>query len=248
MRISWTSPLIAKHRPSSSWITQSVDAIDSFPKHSVLNQRVCEWSSQVFCEQKHCLRFSPPRLIRLPQVLRTTDWYWHITIYLMAVCSSKTLTLWFVPAAKKCVGHEFPFTALGASPSTLSLDLLMLYSPLWSHTDHSSHKETHFRANRNQTELITSGCASLCIPLSRSNRAEGHLERHGATWMITLRRIGKLAIFLSFFFFIFFFFFWPGHPCGMQDLPQPRVKPVPLNWEHRVLTTGLPGKSLSWFF
>ena len=134
-------------------------------------------------------------------MLRTTDWYWHITIYLMAVCSSRTLTSWFVPAAKKCVGHEFPFTALGASPSTLSLDLLMLYSPLWSSTDHSSDKETHFRANRNQTELITSGCASLCIPSSRSNRAEGHVERHGATWLTTLR-IGKLAI----FFFLFFFF------------------------------------------
>ena len=156
----------------------------------------------------------------------------------MAVCSSRTLTSWFVPAAKKCVGHEFPFTALGASPSTLSLDLLMLYSPLWSSTDHSSDKETLFRANRNQTELITLGCASLCIPSSRSNRAEGHMERHGATWLTTLRN-GKLAIFFS---------FGPCHPCGMQDHPQPRVKPVPLNWEHRVLTTGLPGKSESWHF
>ena len=112
------------------------------------------------------------------------------------------------------------------------------FSPLWSSTDHSSDKETLFRANRNQTELITLGCASLCIPSSRSNRAEGHMERHGATWLTTLRN-GKLAIFFS---------FGPCHPCGMQDHPQPRVKPVPLNWEHRVLTTGLPGKSESWHF
>ena len=66
-------------------------------------------------------------------MLRTTDWDWHITIYLMAVCLSRTLTSWLVPAAKKCVGHEFPFTAHSASSSILSLDLLMLYSPLWSH-------------------------------------------------------------------------------------------------------------------
>ena len=34
-------------------------------------------------------------------------------------------------------------------------------------------------------------------------------------------------------------------PCGMWDLSsQPRIEPVPLQWECRVLTTGPSGKSL----
>ena len=33
--------------------------------------------------------------------------------------------------------------------------------------------------------------------------------------------------------------------CSMWDLvPQPGIEPVPLHWEHGVLTTGPPGKSL----
>ena len=44
-------------------------------------------------------------------------------------------------------------------------------------------------------------------------------------------------------FFFFFNIFWL-HPtaCGIS-VPQPGLKPVPLHWQLRVLTTGLPGKS-----
>ena len=52
---------------------------------------------------------------------------------------------------------------------------------------------------------------------------------------------------------IFFFFFKDlsiylavlGLSCGMWDIvPQQGIKPGPLHWEHRVLATGLSGKSL----
>ena len=40
-----------------------------------------------------------------------------------------------------------------------------------------------------------------------------------------------------------FFFFWLCHTaCGIL-VPQPGIKPPPLNWKHGVLTTGPPGKS-----
>ena len=39
-------------------------------------------------------------------------------------------------------------------------------------------------------------------------------------------------------------FFWPHcMPCGIL-VPQPGIIPAPVHWKHRVLTTGMPGKSL----
>ena len=44
-----------------------------------------------------------------------------------------------------------------------------------------------------------------------------------------------------------FFFFWP-HPAACRILvPRPGTEPVPLQWKHGVLTTGLPGNSLKLF-
>ena len=43
-------------------------------------------------------------------------------------------------------------------------------------------------------------------------------------------------------------FFWPYcMACGIS-VPQPGIKPCPLQWKHRVLTTGPPGKSQGLLF
>ena len=39
-------------------------------------------------------------------------------------------------------------------------------------------------------------------------------------------------------------FFLPLHVACSTAVPRPRIEPVPLRWQCRVLTTGLPGKSL----
>ena len=45
-------------------------------------------------------------------------------------------------------------------------------------------------------------------------------------------------------FFFFFFFFWSHHPaCGIL-VPWPGIEPGLWQWNHWVLTTGLPRKSL----
>ena len=45
-----------------------------------------------------------------------------------------------------------------------------------------------------------------------------------------------------------FNYFWPHLPvCGIL-VPQPGIKPCPLHWKNRVLTTGLPWKSLDNIF
>ena len=41
-----------------------------------------------------------------------------------------------------------------------------------------------------------------------------------------------------------FFFFWPCHVACRILVPRPRIKPGPRQWEHWLLTTGLPGNSL----
>ena len=42
---------------------------------------------------------------------------------------------------------------------------------------------------------------------------------------------------------LYSFFFWPYHmACGIL-IPQSGIEPRPLQWEHRVLTTGPAGKS-----
>ena len=47
----------------------------------------------------------------------------------------------------------------------------------------------------------------------------------------------------------FFFFFWLYHMACRILVPQPGTKNLPpLYWKFRVLTTGLPGKSLERFF
>ena len=43
-------------------------------------------------------------------------------------------------------------------------------------------------------------------------------------------------------------FIWPCHvACGII-VPQQGLNPYPLQWKHRVLTTGQPGKSLNLYF
>ena len=49
-------------------------------------------------------------------------------------------------------------------------------------------------------------------------------------------------LFLTFWFAYFFIFFGHAIPCEIL-LPQPGIKPVNLQWKHRVLTTGLPENS-----
>ena len=45
------------------------------------------------------------------------------------------------------------------------------------------------------------------------------------------------------------FFFCPCHVACKMLVSPPRIEPVsPLYWEHRVWTTGLPGKSQEFFF
>ena len=50
---------------------------------------------------------------------------------------------------------------------------------------------------------------------------------------------------LPFYFLMFNFFL--AMPCCMRDLSSPARDPHPLQWKRRVLTTGVPGKSLSLF-
>ena len=45
-------------------------------------------------------------------------------------------------------------------------------------------------------------------------------------------------------FWVFFGFFWPYCMACRISVPQPGINPCLLKWKHRVLTTGLPGKSL----
>ena len=49
-------------------------------------------------------------------------------------------------------------------------------------------------------------------------------------------------------FFFFFFRFWPYMRACRILIPWPGLKPTPLQWKSRVLTTGLPGKSQEFFF
>ena len=53
----------------------------------------------------------------------------------------------------------------------------------------------------------------------------------------------------TFYLFKFFFlFFRPRRAaCGIL-VPQPGIKPMPLQWKRVVLTTGPPGKSLHFIF
>ena len=157
----------------------------------------------------------------------------------MAVCSSRTLTSWFVPAAKKCVGHEFPFTAHGASSSILSLDLLMLYSPLWSHKIILLIKKLTLE----QTEIRQSSSLwDVLLYVFHSPEATEQKDMRKGMVLSGWQHLEGLESWL-----FFFFFFWPCHLCGMQELPQPRVKPVLLNGS-KVLIIGLPGKSESCCF
>lgn len=51
-------------------------------------------------------------------------------------------------------------------------------------------------------------------------------------------------LFLFTYYPLLFFFFWPlRDACGILVL-QPESKPMPQHWEHGVLSTGLPEKSL----
>ena len=58
------------------------------------------------------------------------------------------------------------------------------------------------------------------------------------------KREGNWGIQVKEFFFFFFFLIF-GLPCGMQDLSSPTRDQThaPLQWKHRVLTIGPPGKS-----
>ena len=48
---------------------------------------------------------------------------------------------------------------------------------------------------------------------------------------------------MSMYYLFFFLFSWLSHmACGML-VSQQELNPCPLHWKHRVLTTGLPGKS-----
>ena len=62
----------------------------------------------------------------------------------------------------------------------------------------------------------------------------------------------KLPWYLTFFhkFFIncFSFAFWPCATACQIFVPQSGIKPLPLHWKHRMLTTGSPGKSLVMIF
>ena len=40
-----------------------------------------------------------------------------------------------------------------------------------------------------------------------------------------------------------FFFFLPCCRAGRISVPGPGIEPMPLQWRHRILTTGLPGKA-----
>ena len=44
------------------------------------------------------------------------------------------------------------------------------------------------------------------------------------------------------------FVFWPRHVARGILVPRPGIKPVPLRWKCRVLTTGPPGKSCDYGF
>lgn len=77
------------------------------------------------------------------------DQSWYITIYLVSDCSYRTLSSWFVPTEKNTQGMNSPSLLNSASPSTPSMDLLMLYSPSWSHSHIASDKGTTLE----QTEI-----------------------------------------------------------------------------------------------
>ena len=49
-------------------------------------------------------------------------------------------------------------------------------------------------------------------------------------------------------FSMWFLFFSSGHVAGGILVPRPGIKPMPPVWEARVLTAGLPGKSLFYIF
>lgn len=51
-------------------------------------------------------------------------------------------------------------------------------------------------------------------------------------------------IFYSYAQIGFFFFFGYAVACGSL-VPWPRIKPKPLQWKHWVLTTGMPGNTLT---
>jgi len=71
--------------------------------------------------------------------------------------------------------------------------------------------------------------------------------------MITRVIISEVIVGVDYYFFkevfsvvavVYNFIFWPGHTaCGIL-VPRPGLKPMPLPWKHRVLTTGSLGKSL----
>ena len=58
---------------------------------------------------------------------------------------------------------------------------------------------------------------------------------------------GKPTFFLKTWFTHLFIKLLGYMACGIL-VPQPGVEPVPLNWKCRVLTPGLPGRSLRRFF
>ena len=62
-------------------------------------------------------------------------------------------------------------------------------------------------------------------------------------WCVVVTHVMLLAPLTLFLFF--FGFFWLFRTW---DLPQPGIKPMPLNWEHGVLTSGPSGKSNAPFF
>ena len=73
-------------------------------------------------------------------------------------------------------------------------------------------------------------------------------DRH--SWRIFLSFLFFFFLFaFSFFLLLLFFFFWLYHMACRILVPQPGTKNLPpLYWKLRVLTTGLPGKSLERFF
>ena len=63
-----------------------------------------------------------------------------------------------------------------------------------------------------------------------------------------LDNVFQLITFIKFFFLFSFFFFWPCHTaCGIL-VPNQGLTPCSLQWKHGVLTTGLSGTVIKYFF
>ena len=84
----------------------------------------------------------------------------------------------------------------------------------------------------------------ICVIITLGTFSQNHNILNCAVWYLGYSFVRLTLLFKNFLIFFFFFFCYTGLSYCMWDLVPWPGNLCPLHWEHRVLATDLPGKSL----